>query len=298
MLWDQVIYWMSHVGEGTWAGFKRAVASLAPAGVNSKDVARLLRLRFSDLAIAEFFIDGSERWQAFGPLLASSPHDPQTALLAGARTPNLIERLRKSAAAAGCQVFELAVEGLFTSVKVHGRELRSVAEAADIEYERDIGRRLALCIPTLDDERGRNQSREPPRNWAVSSFDYDQMIWREGPEHGPAIEMTSKYEERAYFVRARDGGITRLPKRFALYAGAAVQGVELARYDSRTLDLVAPAAAPLPEPCARAACLAGGRASVVRNRRVLYENVPARLAGIILASLEQPAAETFSCVQA
>ena len=290
MLWDRIIYWMSHVGEGTWAGFKRAVASLAPANADPKEIARLLRTRFSDLGIGEFFIDGTQRWQAFGPLLVSSPHDPHHSLLVGARTPDLLEKLRRAVSgSADCQAFDVVVEGLFTNTKIHGGDLGAIAKSAGIELERDIGRRLGLSMPNLGDELRRLESLELPRNWKTMSFDYAQLMWREGPEHGSVLEMTSKYEQRSYFVRGKDGGLTRLPKRLALYAGAAVQRIVLARYDSRSRELSVPTATPLPEACARAACLAGGRASTVQGQRILYENVPARLAGIILASLEQPA---------
>jgi hypothetical protein len=297
MSWNQIIYWMAHVGEGTWAGFKRAVTSIAPEGSDTKEVARALRMRFSDLAFGEFFLERSERWRAFVPLLVSSPHDSHHALLAGVRTPGLVDKLRAGADAANCKLFEIVVEGQFTNVKIHGSALRRVAAAAGIGFEPDIGRRLGVQLVTLEDAMRNAPRRVPPRDWSPSSFNLAEMNWVEGVENGRALQFTSKYSERAYFVRAEGGDLVELPKRLAIFAAAAMDDVRLAVYDSRSREFSVPVAAPLPEPCARAACLAGGRASVVRARRILYENVPARLAAIIVANLGQPAGDLRPCAQ-
>jgi hypothetical protein len=254
-------------------------------------------MRFSDLAFGEFFLERTERWRAFTPLLVSSPHDPQHAMLAGVRTPSLVDALTAAAEAVDCKLFEVVVEGQFTNVKIHGPELGRVAAAVSLAFEPDIGRRLGVHLTTIEAAMRNAPRRTPPRSWSASCFDFARMKWVEGAEHGRALEFTSKYSERAYFLRLDGGELLELPKRLSVFAAAALESVQLAAYDSTSREFSVPVTTPLPEPCARAACLAGGRASGVRAHRILYENVPARLAGIILACLDQPAGDIRPCAQ-
>src|SRR5687768_14749551 len=142
---NSLIHWMAHVGHGSWASFKRAAAIT----LSQRDASlepRSLRLRFSDLGVAEFFVDGTERWRAFQPLLVRSPHQPREGFLCGARTPALVKRLRRAAEQHGCFFAELLVDGAFTNVKVVGDALHAVARTAEVAFEADIGRRLAADL--------------------------------------------------------------------------------------------------------------------------------------------------------
>src|SRR4051812_43143958 len=153
---------MSHLGHGTWSMFRRAVKSLLAGEDENAGDMRRLHMRFSDLGFAEFFIDGTDRWRAFRPVLAVSRVQPEWALLCGARTPRVERTVRKSASRLGAQTFELSVDGLFSMIKIHGSCLREVAEDAGIAFEPDMDRRLAKDLATLQTLMQRAPRRSPP----------------------------------------------------------------------------------------------------------------------------------------
>jgi hypothetical protein len=290
---NALIHWMAHAGQGSWASFKRAVAAVGNAAEAAVEPRRL-RLRFSDLGFAEFFVDGTERWRAFRPLLATSPHQPTEAFLCGARTPRLTERLRKAAEQRDCLYVELVVDHSFTNVKIVGGQLADVARAAGVPFEPNIGRLLAADLVPLEAIIPAARRRSPPVGWRVRSFDFALGDWVDGSLPNTAIECTSRFEERTYFVRASGDDALELPKREAIYAAASLQNtnrdrraaIRLAHYDVARQELTTPLSAPLPEAYARAACVSAGRPSVFRNKRIVYERVPPHLASVLLVSLD------------
>lgn len=281
MKWDPLIHWMSHVGEGSWASFKRMVVAHCGANDDVAAEVRRVRIRLSDLGYAEFFVGDSGRWRVFRPLLAAT-ESGRKALLCGARTPELVRAIR-AAARDCCEVYELAIDGLFTSVHVVGN-VQGVAAAVGIDFEADIALRLATDLVPLGDLITRAQPRARPRNWISKSFDFRELRWVDGDKPNTVLELTSRYQERLYLLQRGDDLIS-LPKREALYAAAAARSARLARYEPSTRELSVPIITPLPEPFARAACVAGGRPSVVKNGAIVYEEVPVRLATVLLVGL-------------
>ena len=70
-------------------------------------------------------------------------------------------------------------------------------------------------------------------------------------------------------------------------AAAALARVSIVSYEATTFLLRVPMHAPLPEPCARLACISSGNVGAIDDGAVLYSPVPPRVAGLILASLGQ-----------
>ena len=285
---NALLHWMAHLGQGTWAGFKRAVAWLAEPESDVVVEARRLRTRFSDLAFAEFFVDGTDRWRSFRPLLVWSSHQPNEAFLCGARTARIVEDLRVAADESRCKFFELVVDSSFTTVKLHGtqKQVATAALAARIPFESEIGSRLANDLIPIEDLLRQARRRAPPRSWDVRSFDFGPMRWIDGRSPDTVNEYTSPYEERLYFLETDDEAI-ELPKREAIFAAAAWQRMRVLRYEAGSKELLTPWSVPLPEPYARAACVAAGRASVVRGDCIVYERVPPQLAAVLLVGLGQ-----------
>lgn len=283
MKWDPLIHWMSHVGEGSWASFKRMIVSICVAGDDVAAEVRRLRSRLSDLGYAEFFIGPSGRWRVFKPLLATSPHLGRKAILCGARTPGLVQGIRAVASNHGCEVIELSVDGLFTSVHVMGA-VSDLAAAVGVDYEEDIALRLSGELVPLAELVKAAQPRAAPRNWVTKSFDLRALRWVDGVKPNTVVEHTSPYQERLYLLSRRDETI-ELPKREALYAAATARNVALARYEPTTRELSTPVFAPLPEAFARAACVSANRPSVMRDGLIIYDDVPVRLATVLLVAL-------------
>jgi hypothetical protein len=288
MISNAVLNWMAHLGQGTWAGFKRAVAAMASPEADVALEAQRLRMRFSDLAFAEFFVDGTDRWRSFAPMLVWSSHQPNEAFLCGARSSRLVESLRTAAQVKGCKFFELVVDGSFTTVKLHGdrRQVAAVAAAGGIPFESNISRRLANELVSLDEIVRTAPRRAPPRGWSVRTFDFSSMRWRTGHASGTVNEYTSRYEERSYFLEA-GGEAIEMPKREAIFAAASTHSARVLKYDAELKELSGPMTAPLPESYARAACVTAGRASILRGDRIVYERIPAQLAGILMVGLGQ-----------
>jgi hypothetical protein len=254
---------------------------------------------FSDLGIAEFFVGGSERWRVFEPLLVTSTHAPTEALLTGARTPHLLKRLREASKQLGCRYVEVVPQGepRFSNVKLIGTKAPAVADACAIRFVADVGRALISQLPRLFDVLSCSQRESIPNGWTTRMFDFSSNHWRPGIAERTAVEAVSPYDERRYYLRDSAGVPLVVPKRMALYAAAYLQGARIAGYDRHSRALWCTAFAPLPEPYARAACLVGTRASVLMDRRFIYENVPPQLASIMLAGLQQQRPEYAVCRQ-
>lgn len=274
---------MSHVGEGSWASFKRTAISMLAPNVDATDELRQVRMRLSDLGVAEFFIGDTGRWRAFRPLLAASPHRPQSAFLCGGRTPALTTALKEHANRMRCRVYELSVDGLFSSFQYHG-PVADLAAAVAVEFEPDVARRLSNEVPQISRLIDEAPARLAPTRWTARAFDVRTARWIDGLQRGTVIEYTSLYQERLYLV-PRGDEMVELPKREAVYAAAAKNGARLAKYWPPTRELSTPMSAPLPEAFARAACVASGRPSIVRSGLIVYQEVPARLATVLLVSL-------------
>lgn len=283
MKWDPLVHWMAHVGEGSWASFKRAALAIAGPNEDISNELRRLRLRLSDLGYAEFFVGTAGRWRSFQPLLAASPHLPGEAFLCGARTDSMIRALREHAGRSRCTVLELSVDGLFRSVHVRGNAA-ALADAMKIRYEPDIALRLSAQLPSIDQMYRDASARITPANWTTKSFDFHSLEWVEGTARRTVVEYKSPYNERLYLLE-RGSETVELPKREALYAAAALNRMRLAQYFASSRELRVPWVAPLPEPFARVACVAAGRPSVVRDGLIVYENVPARLATVLLVGV-------------
>jgi hypothetical protein len=263
MKWDPLLHWMAHVGEGSWASFKRMAASLSDTAGDQASEIRRLRTRLSDLGIAEFFVGNTGRWRTFRPVLAASPHRPRFALLCGGRTAELVRTLRWHAERLECQVISLSVDGLFSSVQVHG-PVGELARVAGIEYEPDIARRLSHELVPLTRIVEEAAVRPTPYKWTAKSFDLRTKEWVPGVRPQTVVEYTSSYQERVYLL-PRGPHFVELPKREAVFAAAGARGVALAGYLPTTQELFTPPVAPLPEAFARAACVASGRPSVYRD---------------------------------
>lgn len=287
MKWDVLLYWMAHVGHGSWASFKRAVANLEHHE-DPRLTALRLRARFSDLGIAEFFVGGTARWQTFQTLVVASEHAPTETLLCGARTPEVLQRLKSASRAHGCQYIEVVPqdEPRFSNVKIVGSNAHRVASACNITFVPDIGTSLAPSLPRLSQLISTARREAIPSGWKTRAFDFRSRRWASSASDASVLEAVSPYEERRYYLRNDERQPLVLPKRIAIYAGAHLQRLRIAGYEAHTLWC--DTSSPLPEAYARLACLAGTRTSVIRGERIAYEKVPPQLGTLILAALQQP----------
>jgi hypothetical protein len=285
--WELLLHWMTHVGEGTWGAFRASVTKLAGSDAEVDSMCRRLRVTLSDMGHADFFVAGSQRWRILPPVLAGLAGEQAVdAVLAGARTRILVDRLIGAAASQGCIIETEDMEAAPSIVRVHGdrNALAETARAAGIDYLPNVADAFcmsATAVPALVRDA---RPEEGPANWAVRSFDLRSLKWIEGLHDRSACEYQSRYGPRKFFLHRRRGQLLRLPKRDAVYAAAMLNGVTLPLYDEGLEMLSTPIAAPLPEALSRAAALCGGAPAKMENGRLRYGRVPPQTAALILLS--------------
>lgn len=291
---NDFIHWLSALGEGGWDAFRQGVRELAGGAIQENE-AELLRLaatarfRLSEEGSVEFSKDGRKRWRVLPPVLASLPEDPGSAALCGGRCPGLLMRLRSAAEACRCRVETKPREALPDRVGVAGapEALDAVAAAAGIGRSRNFAGEMAGGFVPVDALLARAPAAEPMTGWRRRWFDLASRRWTDRelpravceytPQHGPGVVLLPVSRRRT----------VKLPRREALYAAASLAGASLLSYDAASETLRAPMHAPLPEGCARLACISSGSFGQVEDGCVCYRPVPLRVAGLILACLGQ-----------
>jgi len=290
--WNMLLYWMSNVGEGSWDRFRNVVAELADVDVDHSRLLRSLRISLSDLGVVDFFIAGSPRWKTLPPLVAGLAGKRNAALLIGARTPSVLSNLQLEAGRHAVAVVREAWHDSPDVIRLEGTSpaLGACAAAAGVDYAEDYSRRLAAAlipIPSLID-RPRGDADHAPINWSPRSFDLQSRAWVDGFRPNSACEFTPRHGRPRYFVSNRRRRLMEIgSRRDAVYAAAYAQGVSLATYDPLTCKLSVPLSAPLPEACARAACLSSGHRADVSQGRIVYAGVPRDVGAVVLTVLGQ-----------
>ena len=288
---NKLLHWMSHLGEGSWDSFRKAVEDLSVAdGNTSTRDAVQMRFRFSELGDIDFFPEKRRRWQIVPPLLAHFPERQGEAVLCGGRTPALMASLNAAADAWACSLEQESREELPDRICIRGEPdaLTALAAAARIQCEPDLAADLSRRIVPIHSQLAAAPTEDLMIRWQRKYFDLRTQRWVDEPLLRTACECVSQYGRRATYVQVSRKRTVRMPKREALYAAASLSGIALARYDVETQCLSAPMHAPMPDSCARLACISSGSVGALDNFRVHYSPIPPRIAEIILAALGQP----------
>lgn len=289
MNWDILLHWMTHMGEGSWDGFKDAVARLAPQDEALDELFVRGRLYLSDMGHAEFFFSGSRRWRVLPPVLAGLAAKPDAAILCGGRTPQLSGTLTTSAEAAGCRVsLEDAADGP-TALHFRGEPaaLASAAAAADVRFVSDYAGALCRAVVPVYEMFERAPEEPAPTNWSRKSFDFDSMSLVDGFRPNSACECSPRRGLPRWYVHTRRGRLRAMPKREAIYASAMLQRVTLLRYDAESRRLLSPVKTPPPEVFSRVACLCAGTRGRVEGRLIVFDQVPLETAAVLCVAAGQ-----------
>jgi hypothetical protein len=288
MNWDILLHWMTHLGEGSWGGFKDAVARLAGEDAEPNDLVVALRFHLSDLGHVDFFTGGSRRWRVLSPILAGLTQS-DAAILCGGRTPRLHETLVAAAHRADCLVSSEDTDGRPTILRIAGTppSLVTVATEAGVTYTWDYA--TSLCAELRPVFKVFEELREEPSptNWSVKSFDFDSMTMIDGLRRNSACEYSPRHGMPRWYVHTRHGRLKPMPKREAIYTAAMLRGVGLLSYDSVRSRLLVRATTPPPESYSRVACLCSGRRPRVSDGLLVFEEVPPTTAAILCVAAGQ-----------
>lgn len=296
---DLILYWMSHLGEGSWSRLVEAIKELA--GDEDQDrVRRKLRVSLSDSGHVDFLPD-SRRWRVRRPVLAGLMAKEDTTMLCGGRTPALIESLRQAAKKTGCAIFEETIPDRPSHILIRGtrQALLEVESLTGIQFIPDYSfHALASAVPVSKTYQEAVQEKGT-LNWCVSVFEFDSLRWVRFSERLSSqdtlpclapLEFKSDYETK-YCVTDKQGIPRRLSRREAVYAAASLRRRPLIQYASQQRLLSTPLQAPLPEPYTRAFCLSSGESAKIDSVRLVYNGIPPALAATVmtLAGQQHPA---------
>ncbi len=284
--WDLLLEWMSHLGSGTWSGFRDAVFEITQDEQNEARLARTLRTAFSDLGHADFFVDGSRRWRVLQPALIGLSVRGQY-LFVGGRTRKLLSGICRALSPHAAVNLTEDLPGL-SHVHIVGEPqwIEAVAQAEGVQHFPDSAARICASMPSIKDLLDSSRSAQEPINWSVRYWSFKEERWVGDLLQQTFREYNNRFGVRRYFVDLGRTGLIEVEKRAAVYCAAYVKGARIARYGEDG-SLRVPRWAPLPELYARAACLAGGRQSVADDRHIVYEHVDPGIASTLLVSLGQ-----------
>lgn len=287
---DMLLTWMTHIGEGSWVSFRKAVEEIADSDSNLHNLFRKLRISLSDLEFADFFINDTQRWRMLPPVLGGLAVQENTAALYGSRTPHLAQKLKNAAETHGCRFETEKLQNCPTLIRVVGtrENIVAIANQIKVSFEPNNARKVAREVPPISHILETATEEPKPRNWKVRSFDFNKSAWVDGLLPNTACEFTPTYGYPKYFVHKKRGRLLRIPKRESFYAAAMLKGIRLIEYEFNVLKLSTPLFAPLPELYARAACLCSGRPAEILNGRIVYSDITPEIAALLIVSAGQP----------
>lgn len=291
MDFDILLYWMTHLGGGSWGNFRKSVRELAPDSSNSSELCRRLRVHFSELGYADFFINESQQWKIRTPILAGLVERPNLALLCGGRNPKIIEKIQQHALDNDCQVSIASSSTTPSQIEIKGSEvaLKSLASSIGIKFIPEFAKVLSASLVSIEQQLSESGEESIPRNWSVRSFDYRQRQWVDGDLLPNTVrEYSTGYGQNRYFVADSTNKLIPLPKHESIYAAAMLQCFPLAEYNPDLHTLSVPYTAPLPDRFARIACLSSGKPSRYQDGCFVYEHLPPNIAALLLIGIGQP----------
>jgi hypothetical protein len=270
--------------------------------------------------LAQVEIDWSaRRFAACPPVLCQLPHHPHLALVSGAQTTDLIERLGQAASELG-----LEADLLFMSqerrgpdgvvVEAHPEDLARLAAHLQLPLIGRVAETIAAWLEGIDSSLLPIPALPDPRHpatpvWPGTGVPRQGQAGRED-EGGPSndgIWIIAEHGRVPVTWIRREGAWLRVSEReWAPYLAWEPGQEPLCAYDSQALILRTLAGAPLPPLASRAAVMCSGRLPRWRFDRErlepppeqvgpaeLYANVPPEVARAILRHLGQPLPEEF-----
>lgn len=284
---ELLLHWFTHVGEGSWPTFRRALSAIAPDEDQDATATRM-RIRLSEMGHVGFFINGSNRWRTYTPVLGGLCK-PQQAFLSGGRTPRLVRRLARSCEKAACSMAASSASDGLDRILVAGphEAMGQAAREAGLSFVPDIARAMSAELVSLEVILRAAAPAAAPANWSVRSFDLQTLRWVDGLVQDTAYEYRSRYGPRRHYVRARRHYLLHLERRAAVYAAARLHRLALLSYDAQRERLLVPRGAPLPEAMARVAAACSGMSAAEDGGRLVYVGVPPVIAAVLMVAVGQ-----------
>ena len=290
---DRLLEWMTHLGSGSWDAFREAVDDLddGESADDAQKLHRAVRIGFSDLGYADFFVNGSRRWRVRRPALAELIGNEDAHMLIGGRTRELLDRVKLIAGPNGEASMTIREEQFGPSpvrIEADPRYLRELAAKLGIQYLPKAAHTLAARLPSSRGTLHEAEQVEEPINWTVRSWSFRDVQWVSERDDRTIREYTNRYGRRRYLVSTDRGrSLREVEPRAGMYCAALVRGARIAKYNNMEGTLQVPVWAPLPAEHARVACLSGGLPGSIEGGALVFKRVAWQTAATLLESLGQ-----------
>jgi len=309
---NELLFWLSARREGSWRQFRAAAEEIhstdnefdanetSRTGDDEFGLHQRLRLDLECLAHVEFFASSCEEgWRVAPPTLAvhTMPIGFR-AILCGARSPALCERVIRAGQTLSCERFDsLDVPDVIRFVTNDISALSEMASQAGIRFQLNAPFAMLSHIPPCDPPTSRRPQSEFPvgRDWRIREFDSVTFSWRTTDRQRAKNADTGLFEFQLYdrwnyFLR-RAGKTFKLPRAVALYIRLSHHR-GLLRYDTQTRTLSLPGSCRPPRMLERALVLCSGFPPSFdpATVRLTYTDVPSEIAQFAAELLRQPLA--------
>ncbi len=309
---NELLLWLSARRQGSWRQFRAAAEELNATDETSDEDAvcvagdedfplyQQLRLDFERLGHVEFFARGCEEgWRVTPPTLAAHllPSGAR-AVLCGARSPSLIERVLQTGGEMSCEIVNSP--SIPAVVFVTGRDLSAIAEAATevgVRFQDDAPLAILSHLPPCDPPSSSIRPSEFPQgvDWAISKFSVKKLTWRRIKRSQADVARFGVFRFLIHFQRPRyflrwKGNTFEMPRAVAIYALLHHRRRGLLRYDIKTATLSLPAVCRPPRLLERALVLCSGfpPSYDASTARLSYSEAPLEVAHLAAELLRQP----------
>lgn len=309
---NELLLWLSARREGSWQQFRAAVEKLhsvendfdlngdSQTADNEFPLHQQLRLNFECAAHAEFFDrDSRYMWRIAPPVLAAHPTmGGFRAVLCGARSPALVERVLRVGKECGCEtVIRRGVPDVIRFAASNIGAISDITAQARVYFQPDSSLAILSHIRPFNPPTRRSEQSVFPtgEGWRIREFDVVALRWRASDRRrAQAVQAGvlefSLYDDWRYFLRW-SGGTFKLPRAVALYA-LLRRHRGLLCYDAQTRALNIPGTCRPPRLLERALVLCSGFPPSFdpATSRLTYTDVPADIARFAAELLRQPLA--------
>jgi hypothetical protein len=285
---NELLLWVSAIGSGGDAAFRRRATELLPARRAGPSAYSRALWSLGSLAHCEFGEAAGGGWRVAPPVIAAGdPAGPVSGVLCGARSAPLIARL--AAAAGDCMSVAAQRDGpdlVVLSLPTAGDLIRASREAGiPVQWNAPLAILSAFVPPPL---ASFEDGPVPSGGWAVERFSRSRMVWlsssvaEAGRSRRGLFRFRSDYDVRHIY---RQGSATRhVPPGIAKY-WAIGRRQRAMRLDLSRGQVSFPLAARPPGLIDRALVVASGTLPVPSNGRLTYSGIAAPVAAATAAAL-------------
>jgi hypothetical protein len=285
---NELLLWLSATGGGTDAAFRRKAAELVPSIRSGPAAHSRARWALTSLSHCEFGIDADRGWRVAPPVLAAGDMQGEvTAILCGARSSPLVERVRAASAGSIAIEAQIGAPDRIAIRAASASELIGAAREAGvpIQWNAPLAILAAFEAPPLSSFP---ESALPSGGWTVWRLSRSRMAWVESSVIEAArtrrglFRFKSEYATRHIY---RQDGVTRdAPPSIAKYwlFGRRQRAMRL---DLSRGVVSFPATAKPPGLVDRALAACSGRLPKMADGRLTYADVTAGVAAAVSAAL-------------